>query len=63
MPQANLFLPFLKGTIPTQGALGKQSEQYVGSRHGVLYEPAYNQNLFYAANSAAVTTSAALATT
>ena len=50
-----------KGVSP--GAVGQQGELFVGQRHGANYEAAYAATIGLVANSAAVTTSAALATT
>lgn len=50
------------GANPTT-RLGRNADQIVSELHGRYYEQAYSQNLFIGANTAATTTSVALATT
>ena len=65
MPQNNLGTAYGKGPSAALAplSLGKQSDLLVSSFHGAKYHQAYTGALFIAANSAAVTTSAGLATT
>lgn len=64
MGQNNLGVVYGKGPSGfTAIAAGKQADMLVSSFHGTKYHQAYTGALFIAANSAAVTTSAGLATT
>lgn len=50
------------GATPVPLRSGKLADTIISNLHGRYYEQAYNGNVFYAANSAAQATSAALAT-
>lgn len=65
MPQNPLYLSnqIVGGTAFAPGLLGKQRDQWISSRHGRNYNMSQQGAMFGAANSAGVTTSAALATT
>lgn len=51
------------GVVNAYNRIGRQNDVIVSNLHGKYYEQAYNGKMFVVANQAAVTTTAALATT
>ena len=64
MPQNPIFLPFVSPAKTLKpGQLDYQGDMLVSQAHGTKYWEAYNKNVFFAANQAALASSAGLAPT